>query len=106
MWTTDGYTPPSALDVSGFTVQEIENLERQGRKFYGTLAGLVIHEGVQASAFDKPLVSENVYDGKQALAAGHVTGLTPVGQVSHYKVVAIPGHFFHPPRHKTDVNTH
>jgi len=89
-WVADPDMPGMAKPVHGR--DELARLERLGVRFYGTLAGCVLYEGVQASAFDKPLRSEPVWDGRAVFANGISTqGLAPCGVRPNYRVVALPG---------------
>ena len=63
----------------------------------GTLAGAVIHSGVQATAFDKPVKVTPLYDGLKALEQGNIKGLTPVAEMSDYRICARDGALVHPP---------
>lgn len=82
---------------------EIQARDAAGARWFGTLAGAVIHGGVAATAFDKPVRVEPLYDGAEALAQGSVAGLTPVGLAAHYRVVAMEGALLHPPRTPSDL---
>ncbi len=83
---------------------EISNRNARGEVWYGTLAGAVVHSGVQATAFDKPLRAEPVYNAKEALERPLGAPLPdPVGLVSSYRVCAWEGALVHPPRAPQDL---
>ena len=79
------------------------SLKAAGETVFPTLAGAILYGGVQASAFRHPIKAEPVYNGMEALNAGTVKGLTPVGVQASYKVEAIPGQLLHPPRWPGDL---
>lgn len=61
------------------------------------LGNAVLYHGVQASVFSRPLKAEPLYDGTEALAAGSVSGLTPLGMAAEYSVCILDGELHHPP---------
>lgn len=74
------------------------------KPWFGSLAGAVLHGGVQATAFDKALRAEPVYDGVKALAAGLGALPEPIGVVSDYRVVVLDGELQHPPLHPSECH--
>lgn len=70
----------------------------------GTLAGAVLYGGVSATAFDRELRAEPVYDGAQALEAGLRSLPEPIGVVSDYRVVVFDGELRHPPLHPSECH--
>lgn len=57
----------------------------------------VLYHGVQASVFARPLQSLDVYDGTEALNAGSVKDLEPVGKRSDYRIAIMDGEVQIPP---------
>lgn len=85
-WIADPAMPGAARPVSG---AEIDALLAQGLTVYGSLAGCVLHAGVQASAFDAPLRNESFWNSADVVANGMSTqGLAPAGRRARYKVIA------------------
>lgn len=74
------------------------------KPWFGTLAGAVLHGGVTATAFDRELRAEPVYDGVQALEAGLRKLPEPIGVVSDYRVVVFDGELRHPPLHPSECH--
>ena len=74
--------------------------KEEGVAFYATLTGLILNEGVQATAIS-PIAAEELFDGIVALRHGTTTGLDPVDVVSRYYVEALDGVVL-PPRVSND----
>ncbi len=51
----------------------------------------VLYHDVKASVFRRAIVAEYLYDGAQALAAGTLKGLEPVGMKSEYRISILDG---------------
>jgi hypothetical protein len=90
VWAADPDHPGMAKPITDRA--EIARLEKLGIPLYSSLAGCVLYSGVQASAFDKPLRSEPVWNGQAVLANGFSTkGIAPCGTRANYRIVALPG---------------
>lgn len=92
-------TPSGQAEELDWTIdaREIDCRIAAGETCYATLGGAVLHGGVQATAFDRALRAVDLFDGKEALAAGSTAGLVPVGQRSDYRVAVHEGCLHHPP---------
>lgn len=78
-----------------FDTPEYEMRVKLGENYYGTLAGAVIHEGVQASAFDSAIEAEPIFDAEIWFKTGENVH---VGYVSDYRICATPERgLIHPP---------
>ncbi|MDE4297148.1 hypothetical protein PXK56_18345 [Phaeobacter gallaeciensis] len=86
----------SATEVQFDTPEFDERAEKE--RWYGTLAGAVIHEGVMATAFDRAIIADPLYDGAAWLEGQKIE----VGIASTYRIVATPGVQFHPSLSPTD----
>jgi hypothetical protein len=59
----------------------------------------VLYHDVKASVFRHPIVSENLYDGAEALAAGSTKDLEPVGVGADYMISILDGELRIPDLH-------
>lgn len=76
---------------------EISARSAAGETYYGTLAGAVLHGGVKASAFDRAVKSEPLYNALEALRRPVGAPLpSPVGHCASYRVIVLEGQFHHP----------
>lgn len=92
-WFVDEYGLANFRDMP---VEEMDRLaQEQGVQFYATLTGLILHEGVQASAIT-PISAENLYDGVVAMRQGGTEGLEPVAVAWSYNVEALNGQRLEP----------
>lgn len=88
-WVADPAMPGCAKPVSN---AELEAAVAAGLNIYGSFAGCVLYENVQACAFDRPISLEPTWNGARVLANGwSTTGLEPDGVRATYRVVATPG---------------
>lgn len=85
MWIRDPKAPQWAMPVE--TAQGLG----PDQALYGTLAGCVIHEGVLASAFERPVRAVDTWNGAEVARNGFsVAGLPPTGRRADYRIVATP----------------
>ena len=78
---------------------ELTRAHNSGSPVHGTLAGLVIHQGVDATAFSRAVVAEDLFDGHLAVMHGVKRR---VGTISAYRIEAVRGQQFVPPRARAD----
>lgn len=102
VWIADPDMPGAARPL---TKEEVTSGAYAHLPLFGSPAGCVLHAGVQASVFERPITREPYWDGRRIIANGWSTaGLDPDGYHATYKVVAIPGHpVFHPPLWPSDA---
>ena len=87
LWTIDSNGQAAAL----LTRQEEEAAESAKQPLFGSLAGCVAYGGVQATAFEKPVSVEPVWNGEEVLNNGFKTqGLVPCGFRSSMMILATP----------------
>ena len=88
-WTPDPDMPGTAKPLYG---KEVDDAISQGLPIYATLAGCVLYESVQATAFERPLTAEDTWSGSRIIANDmRTTNLAPDGRRAHYRIVATPG---------------
>lgn len=88
VWIKDRYGFAMQIDLP---VQEIDRrCSEQGERFYATLGGLILNEGVVASALT-PVSAVPLYDGIAALRRGGTSGMDPVEIVSGYAAEVLNG---------------
>ena len=100
LWIADPHMPGAARPL-----EDSEPADHAPTRVYGSLAGTVLYEGVQACVFDAPLKAEPIWNGKRVAANEYrIQGLAPDGVRATYKIVALPGHpLLSPPRHPSEL---
>ncbi|MCW3783016.1 hypothetical protein [Defluviimonas salinarum] len=84
------------------SLAEVEKMIAAKVPVYASLAGLILHEGVQATAFSS-FGATKLYDGVLALERGTVIGLEPVSVTADYRVECFEGELLHPPLHREEL---
>jgi hypothetical protein len=102
VWTS--IMPEYLLSDDG-TVRPVPHMmpTPEGVERLHSIGHAALYRGVQASVFSNPVKSVDVYDGLQALKAGSVAGLEPVGQTSEYGITVLDGELQHPPKWPSDL---
>lgn len=97
------FTPDPTGGARAIDDAEADACIARGVPVFGTLVGCVLHAGVHATAFDRAVGSELLYDGRdglEAFAAGRpLEELTPIGRAPTHRIAATPEEgLIHPPR--------
>lgn len=97
------FTIPKYLDNGDGSVKAVPHDAPTDSECFGSLGQAAVHGGVCVSVFDRPVKAEPLYDGAEALRAGSVKDLDPVGVRAEYRVAVLDGQVLQPPAHPEDL---
>ncbi|MBW3243433.1 hypothetical protein KUV57_12235 [Epibacterium sp. DP7N7-1] len=86
-WYKDKHGLAAYEDLS---IGEMERRIKEGVRFYASLGGLILNEGVQATSFSA-FTAVSQFDGVVALRLGSTKDLSPVDIVASYDIEVLDG---------------